>query len=386
MFHIQGDSLRVCRTLLQKEENQNLLRNIRLIIIQHLLSDSAELVKYFINAGCKIDHFFAKPYSIDAEAENQLKIIGINISVLSYNKNEYCHQLKNVIKKSIECSRNDDNKLILLDVGGYFADIISELSKEESQFILGIVEDTTFGHTKYSQIQSELIFPVFSVARSKLKEIEAYHVGSAVVTAIEMYLKDVGVSLAGRHALQVGFGMIGKNIAYALKTKNVHISVYDNEDVQNIHAFLSGYEINKKIRLLPKADLIISATGKNSISENDFYILKNNVVLASAGSQNIEFDIKSLNEKAINSEIITNNITKYVLGNMVNIFLLKEGTAVNFGIKSVPDEVMDLVFSEIIMSILKLISNQNNLPYRLIESDTSTLSFISKEWLKLVNF
>jgi adenosylhomocysteinase len=57
--------------------------------------------------------------------------------------------------------------------------------------ILGAVEVTTFGHKRYENAIGEINSPVYSIARSAIKEEEANHVGQSVVTSLEVLLKEL---------------------------------------------------------------------------------------------------------------------------------------------------------------------------------------------------
>lgn len=68
----------------------------------------------------------------------------------------------------------------MLDVGGYFAGVLDHLCAQFSGKIAGVVEDTENGHQRYAELD-KLPCPVFSVARSPLKDPEDYLVGQSVV-------------------------------------------------------------------------------------------------------------------------------------------------------------------------------------------------------------
>lgn len=379
IYHI--NSLRVCRNFLSAKDIRDQLKSTRFLIIQHLLDDTAELIQILIESECSIDYFFAKPYSIDLNAKRKVEDFGVPIHVFEYDSIASSDFLTKVIKKSIKKASSNNEKLILLDVGGYFSDPLMQLTDDELALITGVVEDTTFGHTRYSQLVNdhEITTPILSVARSRLKEIEAHHVGNAVVNAIEKYLKEVGVSLVGKQALQIGFGMIGENVARALSAQNVRVSVYDQNDIQNLHAFMDGYSVNKKSDLLPYADLIVSATGTRAISIDDLYSMKSNVFLASAGSQDIEIPIKYLKDNATQTKL-TDALSSYRIENGSSVILLCEGTAVNFGVNSIPREIMDLVFAEILYGAIQLVNGELKAG-KIHASNPKILGRISKAWL-----
>ena len=164
-------------------------------------------------------------------------------------------------------SMEDHKWIIIIDVGGYFAQPVIDLQNafpDCAKWIVGIIEDTTFGHNRYIKCVRKIRVPVFSVARSSLKEIEARFVGQDAVKAMDTVLRELGVLMSGRHALVIGYGMIGKNIALALKNSHLVVSVYDQYDFRNLAAYIDGYNIHKKRELIKSADIIFLATGDPS--------------------------------------------------------------------------------------------------------------------------
>ncbi len=328
----------------------------------------------------------AKPYSIDEEIAKELESSGINLIRKSYKELETTDFLKQLIDSAIEKSKSDGKKILIIEVGGYFAKTLSQLSQENIQYIAGVVEDTTFGHNRYLNLLEQVNIPIFSVARSPLKEIEAIFVGDSAVSAMNQILREIGSTISSRRGLVIGYGMIGKSIANSLRAKNVHVNVYDKEDHKNLGAFNHGYQIHKKLELLKKCDIIFSATGTSAMSLEDIENCKSGCILVSAGSKDIEFDVEGLRDLAIKTELPAKNIEKFYLPSGNLVYLVNRGTAVNFLIKSVPDEIIDLVFSEIILCSILLLKKFKEHPLHCINTTPGTfMNEISKDWLKDVN-
>jgi adenosylhomocysteinase len=386
MYHLQNSQLRVCNRYLKQERNKKHLKNTRLIILQHILSDTCELIKLFHGQGIEVHSVIAKPYSIDESSFSKLVDLKIPIYRQTYEQLETTDFIPNLLEDAITKSKSDGKKIVIQEVGGYFAKFLVNLKKEDVKFFAGVVEDTTFGHNRYQALISKFKIPVFSVARSSLKEIEAKFVGDSTVTALDQILRELGVTISGRKALVVGYGMIGKNVASALSARKLNVSVYDKHDHRNLRAFSRGYHIHKKRKLLSENDLIISATGTNALTIEDIEECKDLSILASAGSKDIEFDVVELENLSFEKNKISEHIDQYSLPNGKTIYLVKKGTAVNFLIKSVPDEIIDLVFSEIVLSTIILIKTPEDVAIGSINSlSDNYLNEIAKDWLKDIN-
>ena len=129
----------------------------------------------------------------------------------------------------------DGRNLIILDIGGYFANCINDLHSQINGRIIGIVEDTENGHQKYSAI-SNYECPIISVARSPLKNPEDFLVGQSVVFSAERVLRENNILLINKKVLIIGYGKIGRSIAASLSARNVEVSIYDSDPIKMAQA------------------------------------------------------------------------------------------------------------------------------------------------------
>jgi adenosylhomocysteinase len=385
-YLLENTQLRTVRWLVRLAEN-DALRRARLIILEHILPTTVEYISHLKSVDVDIFALLAKPYSIDDAAAKLLESSGTKPILITYDQLETSTFLDDLLNEAIHASKNDTRPILILDVGGYFAEPLKRLSPEAPQYISGIVEDTTFGHNRYLKAVGDIPIPVFSVAKSALKEIEARFVGRDAVAAAESVLRGLGVSIAGRNALVIGYGMIGSNVARALRNQDVIVQVYDKEDFKNLSAFIDGFHINAKRKLLEHADIIFAATADRALVFREIEECKDNVILASVGSKNTEFDMHKLEEQALSRTPIGRHVAKYCLANGHTVMVIKEGTAVNFLLPSLPVEILDLVFSEILVCMTTLLTRPADYPagQKVYEVGSADLSDISKKWLRFVN-
>lgn len=385
-YHLQNTQLRVVRSMVRQERNAP-LRNTRMIMLEHILPTTAEYVAHLRDVGVEIHTLLGKPYSIDSTTFSNLSEAGVNIKRISYKQLEETDYINRLLDRAIFKSKKDNKPILILDVGGYFAKPLSQLDQQDAGLFAGVVEDTTYGHNRYLRMYQEIPIPVFSVARSSLKEIEARFVGRDGVAAVESVLRDLGVSISGRHALVIGYGMIGSNVARTLRNHDLIVQVYDREDFKNLRAFIDGFFIHKKRELIRTADLIFAATADRALSFTEIEECKSHVILASVGSKDTEYEVDTLKSQAIAATSIGKHIVKYDLANGKSIMLLRDGTAVNFMLPSLPVEILDLVFSEILVCALLLLKRKDDFPAKnkVYQSPDTNLSAISKDWLRFVN-
>lgn len=277
MYHLEDCQLRVCGKWLRQERNKATLSTLRLIFLQHILPTTEELLRLLLESGAEVFSVFAKPYSIDPHVLSRLTARRIEVIQRTYEELEGTDVLDKCLRDAAARSEVDGKRIVILEVGGYFAKVLAALSVEESRWIAGVVEDTTFGHNRYLALARRISVPIVSVARSQLKEIEARFVGQDAVIAMDYVLRQLGVALTGRKALVIGYGMIGKNVARALSESHLDVSVYDALEYRNLRAFCEGFSVDRKAELLRKADIVFAATGAQAVTTDDIEVCKNNV-------------------------------------------------------------------------------------------------------------
>ncbi|HEM3633238.1 TPA: hypothetical protein U1C38_001066 [Streptococcus suis] len=391
-YQFVENQLKVCEKYLKQKRNRKLFENARIIILEHILETTENLIKLFTESGADVFSIVAKPYSIDKLVFKRLSK-RYKIIEEAYSTLENTDVLYKLLKEATEKSQNDKKDIIIIDVGGYFLPHLKKLHDEEpnlSKMIKGVIEDTTFGHNRYLKEIKTFKYPIFSVARSPLKEIEARFVGRDIVNATEQILRKSGILMSGRKALVVGYGMIGKNIALNLKRNDMDVYVYDASDEKNLHAFIDGYRIHKKNVLLPNMDIIFFATGNpnGAFTVKDMNSCKNGVILVSGGSKNTEFDVTGLAEESVGKPSeISKYMLKYSIDAARDILILNNGTAVNFILPTLPTELLDIVFAEIVICACKILKHDRG-KYSIGEihsSGESSRNEVAKDWLTLSN-
>ncbi|VTS70083.1 NAD(P)-dependent oxidoreductase [Streptococcus australis] len=392
-YQFVDNQLKVCGKYLKQQRNRKLFEKARIIILEHILETTENLIKLLEESGAEIFSVIAKPYSIDQSVLKRLLKKKYSIINEDYKILEETDILYKLLKNATKKSETDGKEIIIIDVGGYFLSHLMRLNDEcpdLARVIKGVIEDTTFGHNRYLKEIESFQYPIFSVARSPLKEIEARFVGRDIVNATEQILRKSGILMSGRKALVVGYGMIGKNIALNLRRNDMDVYVYDSSDEKNLHAFIDGYKIHKRHALLPKVDIIFFATGNpnGAFTVKDMNICKNGVILVSGGSKNTEFDIDSLIEETVEKPFkINKHMLKYKLDVAKDILVLNNGTAVNFILPTLPTELLDIVFAEIVVCACKLLKHdRDKYPVGVIHSSgKDSRGEIAKDWLSLSN-
>ncbi|WP_343955093.1 adenosylhomocysteinase [Nonomuraea longicatena] len=230
-------------------------------------------------------------------------------------------------------SRAAGQRLTLLDVGGYFAPVLEHLHARFSGELVGVVEDTENGHQRYIERFTgqgkKPPCPIFSVARSPLKDPEDYLVGQSVVFSTEALVRSRDDILNGRPACVIGYGKLGRSIAAMLHAKHVGVTVYDVDPVRRVQALSQGYRTAATLaEALSGAGIVVCATGNLALREDDFSRVSNGAYIASVTSSDDELELSALNG-LYSRTAVEPNVTRYTRTGHY-FYVLADGNAVNF--------------------------------------------------------
>jgi adenosylhomocysteinase len=316
------------------------------IIITHFLPDRPELLDAF-DAVSKIELLIAIPYSINQEILSQLRekynVITPTLSQLR-DQTFMMHAIEPVL------TSNSDVRTIINEIGGYFAPFLEAIHSAFGDKLIGCIEDTQNGHVRYENARP-LPYPVVSVARSSLKEGEDTLVGPSCYFSTERLLRMLGVLPTPRRALVVGYGKVGRGMAFCLQDNGCTASVYDINPIRNSVAQGDGMFIPDRNPALRNCDIVFGCTGVTSVSKEDFELLDDGCFLVSCSSKDVEFDLKGLNE-LYTKTIVAPGIEKFVAnkGGKV-LYLLGGGMPINFLDGAVFGPALTLVQSELIVAL-----------------------------------
>jgi adenosylhomocysteinase len=366
----------VCRTVGPQHK-------LKIVLLEHLLPNTYGFIENLSRIG-RIELILGKEYTNDKNVVEELKNQNFRVQSPSYAELDRQVHYRWIIEILKNCKATGTH-LVVVDVGGYFSAISTRIPNYLSQSLAGIVEDTTYGLNKYAVLAraQKLTFPIFEVARSRLKEIECISVGESVVKSLENLLGGLGTALAGKRALVIGYGLVGKPVARFLNLHGARTRVYDISSLQRLRAGADGFDIfESKKDALSDSDIVICATGAKCIVKRDFEHLVDGTILCSAGSRDTEVDLLAL--KQLSSEVI--DVSPHVREFRVDgksLFVLGEGRALNFLTGSLPDRVADLIFSEIIVAIYEL--NRKRYPpglYHVADQWIETIARVSLSSMK----
>jgi adenosylhomocysteinase len=175
-------------------------------------------------------------------------------------------------------------------------------------------------------------------------------------------LKTLGILIAGKQFVVCGYGWVGKGVSSCLRGLGARVTITEVDPIKALEAHMDGFDVQRLKETLPKGDCFITCTGQRDvITKYDFQILKNGAFLANAGHFDVEIDVDYLYAQN-NPPVQMRPYVECFDINGKKINLIAKGRVINLiGGEENPSEVMDLSFSNQLLSILYITKNYKNL-------------------------
>ncbi len=244
-----------------------------------------------------------------------------------------------------------------------FESIKSKL-KEDSTFysrtksnIIGVTEETTTGVARLYQLQKEgnLPFPAINVNDSvtKSKFDNLYGCRESLVDSIK---RATDVMIAGKVALVIGFGDVGKGSAQSLRGLGAIVKVAEVDPICALQASMEGYSVVTLDDVVKDIDIFVTATGNYKVITHEHLTqMKNEAIVCNIGHFDNEIDVASL--KNYEWENIKPQVDHISLPSGNKIILLAEGRLVNLGCATGhPSFVMSNSFTNQVLAQIELFS------------------------------
>ena len=198
----------------------------------------------------------------------------------------------------------------------------------------GVSEETTTGvHRLYQMSErGELLVPAInvndSVTKSKFDNI--YGCRESLVDGIK---RATDVMIAGKTALVLGYGDVGKGCAEALSGLKAQVWVTEVDPICALQALMAGYKVTTTEEALPHADIYVTTTGnKDVITADHLSKMKDQAIVCNIGHFDNEIQVDAMAEiEGIQKINIKPQVDKFVFPDGHAIFLLAEGRLVNLG-------------------------------------------------------
>lgn len=262
---------------------------------------------------------------------------------------------------------------MILDDGGDLTEMVHSKYPEMLEHIHGITEETTTGVHRLLEMleKGELKVPAINVNDSvtKSKNDNKYGCRHSLNDAIK---RGTDMLLAGKKALVVGYGDVGKGSAQSLRQEGMIVKVTEIDPICAMQACMDGYEvvspykngINNERRddidlaLMEKIDLLVTTTGNiNVCNKHMLSTIKKGAVVCNIGHFDNEIDTQYTRDHWEWEEVKpqVHKLCRNDKDKNDYIILLSEGRLVNLGnATGHPSRVMDGSFSNQVLAQMHL--------------------------------
>ncbi|QVL46328.1 MAG: adenosylhomocysteinase [Methylophilaceae bacterium] len=229
--------------------------------------------------------------------------------------------------------------------------------------IKGVTEETTTGVHRLYQMHKEgkLAFPAINVNDSvtKSKFDNLYGCRESLVDAIK---RATDVMIAGKVAVVIGYGDVGKGSAQALRALSAQVWVTEIDPICALQAAMEGYRVVTMDYACAHADIFVTTTGNYHVITHDHMVkMKNEAIVCNIGHFDNEIDVASL-EKYEWDEIKP-QVDHVIFPDGKRITLLAKGRLVNLGCGTGhPSYVMSSSFANQTIAQIELFTKTQNYP------------------------
>ncbi|OHX13929.1 adenosylhomocysteinase [Chromobacterium sphagni] len=227
--------------------------------------------------------------------------------------------------------------------------------------IQGVTEETTTGVHRLYQMQKDghLPFPAINVNDSvtKSKFDNLYGCRESLVDGIK---RATDVMIAGKVAVVLGYGDVGKGCAQSLRGLGATVWVTEIDPICALQAAMEGYRVVRMDEVAGEADIFVTATGNvGVITHEHMKKMRNNAIVCNIGHFDSEIEVASLRQHRW--ENIKPQVDHIIFPDGKRVILLAEGRLVNLGCATGhPSFVMSNSFTNQVLAQIELFANGQN--------------------------
>lgn len=331
----------------------------------HMTIQTAVLIETLVDLGAEIRWSSCNIFSTQDHAAAAIAMAGIPVFAWKGQTDEefwWC------IEQTI-IGTNNWRPNMILDDGGDLTHVMHTKHPELLANVKGLSEETTTGvHRLYEMLQKkQLKVPAFDVNNSvtKSKFDNLYGCRESLVDGIK---RATDVMIAGKIAVVLGYGDVGKGCAQAFRALGATVWVTEVDPICALQAAMEGYRVVTMQDAAAIADIFVTATGNVDVITHEHMLqMKNQTIVCNIGHFDSEIDIASLRQYTW--ENIKPQVDHIIFPNGKRIILLAEGRLVNLGCATGhPSFVMSNSFTNQVLAQIELWQHSEKYPvgvYRL---------------------
>jgi len=356
-------------SLRKKYHDAQPLAGARIIGCIHMTIQTAVLIETLVDLGAEVRWSSCNIFSTQDHAAAAMAEAGIPVYAW---KGETEEEYEWCLEQTVLKDGKPWNANLLLDDGGDLTVLLHEKYPEVLKPVHGISEETTTGVHRLLEMmkKDELKVPAINVNDSvtKSKNDNKYGCRHSLNDAIK---RGTDMLLAGKRALVVGYGDVGKGSAASLRQEGMIVRVVEVDPICAMQACMDGFEvvsayasgvntgrledINKP--LLLDTDLIVTCTGNADVCDaNILQSVKRGAVICNIGHFDNEIDTAYMRENW-RWDMVKDQVHQIFRSDDVHdyLILLSEGRLVNLGnAMGHPSRIMDGSFANQVLAQMHL--------------------------------
>jgi adenosylhomocysteinase len=306
------------------------LKGARIAGCLHMTIQTAVLIETLTALGAEVSWSSCNIFSTQDQAAAAIAETGVPVYAWKgMNEDEFnwC------IEQTLTAFEGDKPLNMILDDGGDLTNMVLDHHPEMVDGIRGISEETTTGVLRlYDRMKNgTLTLPAININDSvtKSKFDNKYGCRESAVDAIR---RATDIMMAGKVAVVAGYGDVGKGSAQSLRGAGARVIVTEIDPICALQAAMDGFEVKKMATAIPRADIIITATGNRDIlTEEHFRAMNDKTIVCNIGHFDNEIDMAWLNDTygSTRSEVKP-QVDIYTIEDK-EVIILAEGRLVNLG-------------------------------------------------------
>lgn len=250
---------------------------------------------------------------------------------------------------------------MILDDGGDLTLVMHEKYATEMTDVKGISEETTTGVHRLNEMAmaGTLMCPSINVNDSvtKSKFDNLYGCRESLLDGIK---RATDVMIAGKNAVVVGYGDVGKGCAQALRGMGATVYITEIDPICALQAAMEGYQVVTMEQAAGIGNIFVTCTGNvNVITRAHMEQMPNEAIVCNIGHFDSEIDIANI--KDLPWENIKPQVDHVTFPDGKKIIVLAEGRLVNLGCATGhPSFVMSNSFTNQVLAQIELWNHYKN--------------------------
>ena len=347
----------VLRSIYERFKVERPFEGIRMSACLHVTTETANLARTLQVGGADLVLVASNPLSTQDDVAASL-VMHNEIPVHAIKGEDNLTYYKH-INASV-----DHKPHITMDDG---ADLVSTLHKDRREMlehVIGGTEETTTGVIRLKAMAADgaLEFPVVAVNDAMTKHFfdNRYGTGQSTIDGI---ILATNILLAGKNFVVGGYGWCARGLAMRARGMGANVIVTEIDPIPALEAVMDGFRVMPMMEAAKIGDIFCTLTGDiNVIDKHHFKAMKDGAIVSNSGHFNVEINIPTLEEMAVDKRLVRPFVEAYDLPDGRTIHILAEGRLINLAAaEGHPASVMDMSFANQALSAEFMVKNADSL-------------------------